>query len=77
MIESKECDIYHYQVLLDEGFKLQPNIYNRCHDILMMSMNLYDIAILNINGANYCCIINRISKSEATKLLQNADLSEK
>ena len=38
-----------------------PNVCNRCHDLLM-SMNLSDIAILNIKGSNYCCIISIISK---------------
>ena len=43
----------------------------------MMSMNLSDIAILNIKGSNNCCIITGISKSEAIKSLQNIDLTEK
>ena len=43
----------------------------------LMSINLVDIAILNINGADYCCIINRINKSEDIKLMQNIDLAEK
>ena len=43
----------------------------------MMSMNLSDIAILNIRGVDYCCIISRISKGEAVNLLQKADLNEK
>ena len=43
----------------------------------MMSMNLCDIAILNMNGADYCCIINKISKNEAINLLKNVDLIEK
>ena len=43
----------------------------------MMSVNLRDIAILNIKGSDYCCIISFISKSEAINLLQNADLTEK
>ena len=43
----------------------------------MMSMNLSNIAILNIKGSDYCCIISLISKSEAIKLLQNTDLTEK
>ena len=34
----------------------------------MMSMNLSDIAILNIKGFDYCCIISRISKSKAINL---------
>ena len=74
---SKECDICLDWYFLNYGFKFQPNVCNRCHDLLMMSMNLDDIAILNIKGSVYCCIINRISKNEAINLMQNADLTEK
>ena len=35
------------------------------------------IAILNINGADYRCIINGISKSDAVNLLENDDLVKK
>ena len=42
----------------------------------MMSMNLSDISILNIKGANYSCIINGISKNEAINLLKNVNLTE-
>ena len=35
------------------------------------------IAILNINGSDYCCIISLISKNEAINLLQDAHLTEK
>ena len=42
----------------------------------MISMNLSNIAILNIRGVDYCCIINRISQNEAIKLLRNADLNK-
>ena len=44
---------------------------------MSVSMDLSDIAILNIHGANYCCIISRISKSEAINLLKKVDLTEK
>ena len=43
----------------------------------MMSVNLSDIAFLNIKGTDYCCIISLISRNEAINLLQNADLTEK
>ena len=43
----------------------------------MMSMNLSDIAILNIKGSDYYCIISIISKNEAIKLMQLAGLTEK
>ena len=47
---SKECHICHYWYFLNYSFKFQSNICNRCHDLLIMSMNLSDIAILNIKG---------------------------
>ena len=43
----------------------------------MISVNLGDIAILNIKGSDYRCIISLISKNEVIDLLQNADLTEK
>ena len=73
----KECDICHYWYFLNHSFNYQPNVCNRCHDLLMMSMNLRDIAILNIKGSDYRCIISLISKDEAIKLMQKADLTEK
>ena len=75
--KSKECEICYYWYVLNKGFKFQPNVCNRCHDLLMTSMNLSDIAILNIESADYCCIISGISKSEAINLMQNIHLTEK
>ena len=43
----------------------------------MMSINLDDIAALNIQGIDYCCMIKGISKSEAVNLLQNANSNKK
>ena len=43
-------------VFLDKGFKFQPDVYTGCHNVMMMSMNFTDIAILNIQGADYCYI---------------------
>ena len=61
--ESKECDNCHYRHFLNKGFKFQPNACDRCHDLLMMSMNLSEIAILNIKCSDYLCIISGIKKS--------------
>ena len=74
---SKECNICHYWYFLNYSFTFQPNVCNRCHDLLMVSMNLSNTAILNIKGSNYRCIISLISKKEAINLMQNADLTEK
>ena len=40
-------------------------------------MHFTDIAISNIKGSDYNCIIRLISENEAIKLIQNADLTEK
>ena len=74
---SKECDKCHYWYFFHIGFKFQPNVCNRCDDLLMISMNLSDIGILNIKGSDYRCIISRISKNKAINLMQNADLTKK
>ena len=74
---SKECDICHYCYFcyfLNYSVTFQPNVCNRCHDLLI---NLSNIAILNIKDSDYCCIISLISKNEAINLMQNANLIEK
>ena len=54
-------------------FKFQPYVHSGCHDVLMMSMNLDDIAILNIQLYS----IYEVTKSETLNLLQNDDLTKK
>ena len=71
--ESKERNVCHYWYFLNYSFKFQPNVCNRCHDLLRMSRNLSDIAIFSIKNFDYPCI----SKNEAINVLQNADLTEK
>ena len=74
---SREFDVCHSWYFLNYIFKFQPNVCDRCHDLLMMSVNLSDIVISNIKGSNYRFIISLISKNEIINLLQNADLNEK
>ena len=74
---SKECYICHYWYFLNFSFKFQPNFYKKCHDLLMMSINLNIIAISNIQSSDYGCIISLISKNEAINLMQNPDLTKK
>ena len=70
----------HYWYFLDKNrfmFEISCVMCHKCYDVLMISIDLNSIAILSINGIDYRYIISRISKSEAIKLLKNADLSEK
>ena len=68
-------------VLLKEFIKQvhrsTPNVGNRCHDLLMVSMNLSDIVILNIKSSDYRCVISLISKNEAINSMENAGLTKK
>ena len=78
---SKECNIYHYWYFLSYSFKFQPkfqpNFCSRCHNLLMMSINLSDIAISNFKGFDCRCLISLISKNKTVTLMQNADLTGK
>ena len=43
----------------------------------MMSVNLSNIAILNIKDSDHCCIIDLPNKNEAINLFKKDDLTEK
>ena len=43
--ESKEYDTCHYWHFLDKGFKFQSYVCNRCHNLVIMTIILHDIAI--------------------------------
>ena len=47
---SKECHVRHYWYFLNYSFKFKPNVCNKCHDLLMMSVNLSPIAILTLKA---------------------------
>ena len=49
----KECDICQYWCFLN----FQLNVCNRCHYLLMISINFSVIDILNVKNSHYCCII--------------------
>ena len=60
--ESKECNIYHYWYFLNKGLKFQQNVSKRCHDLLMISMNLSNIAILNIKFLIISLLLAELAK---------------
>ena len=66
---SKECMVYHYW-FFNHGFKYQDSVCNGCHDLLLQCFSISDITIITVNGADYCCIIHGISKSEAINSLE-------
>ena len=66
-----------YWYFLNKRFKFKTYVCNRCDDLVMMSKNVSDIAILEMKNADYRCIISIISKNEAITFLQSIDLTEK
>ena len=53
------------------------HVCNKCHDILMTSYELKNIAILNVNRVDFRCILWSISRDEAVNRLKNSVLEEK
>ena len=68
---SKECELCHYQLFKNIGFKFGEHICNKCHDLLTIAYSLKDIAILNAKGATFRCILMGISINEGLKRLNN------
>ena len=46
------------------AFSFQSTVYNGYHDALMMSFSINHIAVLNIDGFDYGCIIFEVRQSE-------------
>ena len=69
---SKECELCHYWLFKDIGFKFEEHVCNKCHDLLTMAYSLKNIAILNAKGATFRCILMGISKNEGLKRLNNS-----
>ena len=75
--KAKECMICHYWYFLDIGYKYEPHICNKCHDILMIAHELENIAILNVKGIDYRRVLWNITKNDAIKILNNSLLDNK
>ena len=41
----KKCMLCHYWYFKDVGFKFEPHVGNKCHDVLMTAYELKNIAI--------------------------------
>ena len=71
-IGSEECELCHYWLFQDLGFKLEEHVCNKCHGLLTMAYSLKSIAILNAKGFTFRCILMDISKNEGLKRLHNS-----
>ena len=74
---SKECMLCNYRYFKDVGLKFEPHVCNKCHDVLMIAYELKNIAILNVKGIYFSCILWGISRDEAVNRLNNSALEDK
>ena len=74
---SKECKFCHYQHFKDAGYKSEPYVCDKCHDVLLTAYQLKNITILSVKGVDYRCILWGFSKNEAVNILNNSVLKDK
>ena len=74
---SKECELCHYWYFKDVASRFEPHVCNKCHDVLMTAYELKNIAVLNVKGVNFRCILWGISRNEAVNRLNNSVLKDK
>ena len=75
--KSKECIVCHYWYFKDIGYKYEPHVCNKCHDLLMVVYDLNHFMILNIKDVNYRCYVFNMSENDAINLLNNSVLDNK
>ena len=74
---SKKCMLCHCWYFKDVGFKFEPHVCNKCHDVLMTCFELKSIAILKVKGVDFRCILWGISRDEVVNRLNNSVLEDK
>ena len=74
---SNECELCHYWHFKDVGFRFEPHVCNKCPNVLISAYELKNIAILNVKGVDFRCILWGISRDEAVNRLNNSVLEDK
>ena len=59
---NQKSDICHYWHFFNKRFKFQSYVCNRCHDLLMMSTSLSDIAIFKIKNSDIVVLLVELVK---------------
>ena len=74
-VQQKECMLCHYWYFKKIGYKFESNVYNKCHDVVMTTCELKNIAILNVKVAGYRFILQGVSKNDAIDILNKKRIS--
>ena len=75
--KSVECMTCHYWYFKDIGFRYQPYVCNKCHDLSMVVQDLKDLMISKIKVFDYRSYVFNMSKKDVIKLLNNSKLDNK
>ena len=67
----------HYWYFKNIGYQFEPNVCNKCHDILITAYESKNIAMLIVKGVDYRSILQCISKNEALNVVNNFVLEDK
>ena len=70
-MHQKNVCFCHYCYFKDVEFKFESHVCNKCHDLLMTTYELKNIAILNVQGVDFRCILWSISTDETVNRLNN------
>ena len=69
--------ICHYWYFKDIGYKYEPYVCNKCHGLSMVAYELKNVAILNVKGVDYRCVLWNMTKNDAINVLNNYWLDNK
>ena len=69
--------LWNYWYVKDVGFRFEPHVCNKCYDVLMTNYELKNIAILNVKGVDFRCILWGISRDGTVNRLNKSELEDR
>ena len=76
-MHQKNASFVIVGTLKDVGFKFEPHVCNKCHDVLITAYALKNNVMLSVRGVYFRCILWSISRSEGLRRLNNSVLEDK
>ena len=67
---SKECILCHYWYFENVGFRFEPQVCDKCQDVLMTAYEFKNIE--SVGGVDFRCILWGITSDEAVNRLNNS-----
>ena len=61
-VDKRNAILFTIGSFKDKGFQTQLNVCNGCHDLLMITVDVKDIAILKIQGVVIVLLLTKLTK---------------